>query len=555
MASTYIYPLQAQFRPRQQVELAVKNPPSRYTLTVTRLEKAVWERRIEGRERVCVGSWPEGGYGVTLTQGDIRATTAFDVAARPAAYPRYGFLSDFFTDDRLDDTDIEFLLRCHINLVQFYDWMYRHHELVPKQTLFTDPMGRELDFETIRHKLSACHVAGMKCMAYGSIYGAEKEYGHPEQVMLRANGRPMRLIGFIDMMDFEAGGPWAAHIIREFQNAMKKVGFDGIHLDQYGFPKYSYRGHTSENEVFDVENAFGPFLRQVRSSLPDAILIFNAVNNWPIRNVANAPIDAVYIEVWKPYDTYFYLQKLIQDARQLSGDKPVILASYLKPFSKDSTCSEETKMAAFELAQAAIYGNGGNQLILGEHNGVLQDAYYCDYGILPDPEKAISYADFQVRYRDLLFDRALRPAGHTYCGEGNGDLYIEGVPVSCDGRPGTVWVLVNKKPGMKVLHLINLTDQADASWNAGKRPVEPLRDLNLWFLCEKISGVFLASPEKPELAPVVCERVENRDDLFYRLHIPELNAWCMLVLFHYESGCDTPPPAAIPYSAPRPTGR
>lgn len=532
MASTFVYPVKAQFQPEQPVELVVKNPPDNYTLTVTSLEKTVWKQQLEGKERVCVGAWPEGGYGVTLTQGDVRAATAFDVAAHPAAYPRYGFLSDFSTADRQDDTDIDFLLRCHINLVQFYDWMYRHHELVPKQTLFIDPMGRQLDFDTIRHKLSACHAAGMRCMAYGSIYGAEKEYGHPEQVMQRANGRPMQLIGFIDMMDFEAGGPWAEYIIGEFQNAIKEIGFDGIHLDQYGFPKYSYRGQTSENEIFDVENAFKPFLRQVRSSLPDAILIFNAVNNWPIQNVADAPIDAVYIEVWKPYDTYFYLQKLIQDARMLSGDKPVILASYLKPFSKESTCSEESRMAAFELTQAAIYGNGGNQLILGEHNSILQDAYYCDYGVLQDPEKAISYANFQVRYRDILFDKTLRPAGHTYCGEGNGDLYIEDMPVSCDGRPGTVWVLVNKKPGMKVLHLINLTNQTDACWNAEKRPVGSLWNLNLLLLCENISAAFWASPEEPDLAPVDFERIENRDDLFYRLPIPKLNAWCMLVLYH-----------------------
>ena len=532
MVSTLIYPAKAQFQPHQEVELIVENPPSQYTLSVTRLEKTVWKRKIENSERVAIGSWPEGGYGVTLSQGNISATTAFDVALSPVDYPRYGFLSDFFTNDRFDDADINFLLRCHINLVQFYDWMYRHHQLVPQQNLFTDPMGRELDYETIQHKLAACHDVGMSCMAYGAIYGAEKEYEHPEQVMLWPNGKPMQLIGFIDIMDFEAGGPWAAHITNEFKNVIDKVGFDGIHLDQYGFPKFSIRGHISDNVVFNVEDAFGPFLEQVRSSLPKAILIFNSVNNWPIQNVATAPVDAVYIEVWKPYDTYFYLQKLIIDARRFSGNKPVILAAYLKPFSKNSSCSEESRMSAFVLVQAAIYGNGGSQLILGENNSILQDAYYCDYGVLPDPAKAICYADFEVRYRDLLFDRALHPAGHTYCGEGNGDLYIEGVPVSCDGRPGTVWVLVNKKPGMKVLHFINLTNQADAFWNAEKRRIEPLQNLNVMFLCEKISSAFVASPENPDLNPVAYEFAEKCDSMGYRLHIPELNAWSMLVIFH-----------------------
>ena len=498
----------------------------------------VLQRAFESCSCLSLGSFAVGGYGVSLFFDGGNVHTAFDVAENPSMYPRYGFLSDFGSQDCEDDNDVDFLLRCHINLVQFYDWMYRHHELIPPTDTFVDPLGRHLDYRTVLHKVQACHECSMQCIAYGAIYGSEDEYDYPEQVMLRSDGQRHRLIDRINMMYFKAGEPWAEHIIQEFRRVTDEAGFDGIHLDQYGFPKFAYIEKVSPDNLFDAEEAFAPFIRQVRETLPDKILIFNAVNNWPIKKVADAPVDAVYIEVWNPYSSYFYLMKIIEEAKTFGHNKPVILAAYLKPFQKDQSYSDDVRQSTFELTNATILASGAYHLIVGEDGAILQDAYYCDYGKLPDRERVIRYCDFAVRYRDLLYDPALQSAGFSYCGEGNGDLYIEDFSVSCDARAGSIWVLVNKKPGMKVIHLINLLDQTDDIWNAAKVPTREIHDLGLVVYCEDVQRAYELSPDAqdPSMHPCAFEQITNYMGLSYRFAVQSLKTWTTVVLFEKSRG-------------------
>lgn len=62
-------------------------------------------------------------------------------------------------------------------------------------------------------------------------------------------------------------------------------------------------------------------------------MIFNNVGAWPVQRTADRKQDAVYIEVWPPYDRYASIAQLIRDARTYAkDDKSIILAAYLKPF-------------------------------------------------------------------------------------------------------------------------------------------------------------------------------------------------------------------------------
>jgi dextranase len=133
------------------------------TLRVRAPGREVAATRVEiprGGCAVDLGCFPSGGYAVSL--GGAR--TAFDVSSGPDEYVRNGFLSDFSAGDEGDEAGAESLARYHITHVQFYDWMYRHHELLPPSDEFTDPMGRKLSLRAVRSKARACRERGMRPM-------------------------------------------------------------------------------------------------------------------------------------------------------------------------------------------------------------------------------------------------------------------------------------------------------------------------------------------------------------------------------------------------------
>ena len=95
--------------------------------------------------RICVNVYQQNDLEKPILQ------TAFDVAESPRKLLRYGFLSDFTEKDR-DNGALEWLLKCHINLIQFYDWSYRHDSLVAPQEDYHDMMGKEISGSTVKAK-------------------------------------------------------------------------------------------------------------------------------------------------------------------------------------------------------------------------------------------------------------------------------------------------------------------------------------------------------------------------------------------------------------------
>ncbi|HCW50691.1 MAG TPA: hypothetical protein DGR79_01285, partial [Clostridiales bacterium] len=169
-----------------------------------------------------------------------RASTAFDVASHWSLAPRYGFLADF--DPGLTPADdavrLEEMLRLHLNVVQFYDWMYRHHTYVPPEEVFTDPMGRVVDFGVVRRRLELCRRQGMAPMAYASVYGAEWDLmeDHPDWLLYDGTGEPMRLAGCpFYIQDLSPGCGWRTRLMDQYRQALD-LGFVGLHCDAYGSP-------------------------------------------------------------------------------------------------------------------------------------------------------------------------------------------------------------------------------------------------------------------------------------------------------------------------------
>ncbi len=450
-----------------------------------------------------------GSYGVVVETATERLETAFDVTASASAVIRYGFLSDFSPEDG-DTADLDWLCRLHINTVQFYDWMYRHDCLLSPEELYQDPIGRSSSLPVIRQKIAGCRARGMRAFAYGAVYAATEQTvrEHPDWAAYMLDGEPMLFAEWLNYMNIAPDSGWSRHIIREFQRVVEVLGFSGIHMDTYGFPKRIY---GSDGACVAFGDVFLPLINAAQAAVcavdAENGVIFNAVNDWPTEKIARGKQDALYIEVWPPHDTYRDLYLLIQKAKTAAPEKSVVLAAYLKPYL-NATSQQEIAGAehAFCLANAVITASGGTQLVHGERESLLCDSYYANYAsIRPEfCDVIVRYADFLVRYAPLLYDDKGYDVSRTAGGGINDDVVAaaDGVSFSADGRADTVWMMLRESPKRLVLNLVNLKGN-DALWNTAKNEPQTVRDIRFKLRLDvNITGIFTASPDNASLGAV-----------------------------------------------------
>ncbi|MCR4426280.1 MAG: glycoside hydrolase family 66 protein [Firmicutes bacterium] len=489
--------------------------------------------------------------------GRMRASAGFDIAPHWRCAPRYGFVCEFGPrnhdtepggragrgriQDEPGEDKWQAMTDMHLNVVQFYDWMYRHHDFMPPEDVFIDPLGRLLDLREVRAQVVRARDRRMAPMAYGAMYGAERDFveSHPGCVAYRMDGTPHSLGDLIFVMDISRGSEWSRHIIEEYSKAINEVGFDGVHVDQYGFPKTYY---TKERRLIRTEDEFAPFIETCRARLgPDVGLIFNCVNNWPVSRVALAPQDAVYIEVWPPHDTYRDLRALVLRGLEAARHKKqVILAAYVKPFQGeeirhglDAWTPAETAM---RLTSAAIMASGGFHLVLGEGDAVLTDGYYPRYARIRPEFAGIMrrYWDFAVRYEEFLFDLGARDVSETEVGGADDTVQIVNLPSGPWGDAGKVWATVRHGEGYELLNLVNLVGVDSPAWNEPKAsPPTPLRGVAVrWLMDEQIRDVLHASPDRPDLSLVRLpyREVPHTHGRAIEFVLPELDYWGMVLV-------------------------
>ncbi|MBX6355035.1 MAG: hypothetical protein IRZ05_04160 [Micromonosporaceae bacterium] len=512
-----VWPSRASFRTGEPVSLVV-TPPVQVAVTVTRLG-----RTIHTGHSTELGSFPPGGYAVEVAAGGEIAYTAFDVLDSPLQRPRYGFLTDFSPGRPDAGAAVTGLLRNHLNLVQFYDWMYRHAELIGPEETFVDALGRSLSHATTRDLVRRVRAAGALPLAYAAVYGAGADYAkdHPDQLLYHADGKPWMLADFLWIANLAAGRGWREHIVNQFTTAVNAVGFAGLHLDQYGAPKLAY---NADGVPVDLAEQFPDFIDAVRAALPDAALVFNNVNDYPTWATARAPQDVTYIEVWPPHTTYAHLARLIEAARGHAPRRPVILAAYLKPFAGGDP---QPALWSARLALATIFAHGGHSLLLGEGDGVLVDPYYPNFARV-DPASADvlrAYFDFAVATGDVLYDPTAADVTTSHAGGINDDVEVT---ASVDPVPGQLWVRVRRGECGLAIHLIDLTAQTETRWNEGKRVAGPVTGVRVRVRHPHGTEVLVGGPELggPAMRPVPT----TVDGDYVVFELPPFTAWVVAYL-------------------------
>lgn len=547
-----IYPDKAQYLTGEEVRILIEDESLRdgeAVLKVFHLEKCIMTKKVAANSSaqepaVCVklGSFcgKASGFGVQLwREEELLGATAFDVAEHPDKSLRYGFLSDFTTKDGESETDISNLRKFHINMVQFYDWSYRHDDFIPKEENYTDMMGKRISLHTVKEKIAAAKKYGMIPIAYGAIYAASEDFyrQHPDWAFYTSAGEAFRFIDVFYIMNITEKCPWHKHIVGQYCKAVEEVGFSGIHMDTYGFPKTAYSQYDGRKELIHLKEEFAPLIHSAKKSLneikKDNYLIFNNVGNWPVDTVAEAYQQAIYVEVWSPYERYFHIKKIIQDAQKLNTkDIPIILAAYLAPFRLE--CQERAGFAAFILT-AVIVSNGAYHLLLGEENAVLTQGYYSDYSHLTNEQsgKMRCYYDFMIRYMELFYDRSLEDVTMTHMGGDNYEYRCGFKNWSCYGEADKIWLTVRENSSYKTISLINLCGCKEDYWNQGKD--EPQTQEKLLFTIHvdrKIKGVLAASPDRKDasLHLLAFTYKENARGWFIEFTVETLILWELIVI-------------------------
>lgn len=540
-----LFPTKAQFLTGEPVAVCLQTDGQHCegaVLSIYHLEKLLWKKAIFGLSQnttIPLGSFDTAcsGYGVSVAlranDETVLLETSFDVVDHPKRSLRYGFVSDFAPEDR-ENGAMEWLCKCHINMVQYYDWSYRHDSLVAEQENYRDMMGKAISRNTVQEKIHSAKEYGMHSIAYGAVYAASRPFfeNHQNWAFYNSNQQPFVFIDVFYIMNIQKGSPWRDHLISEYRKAIQKMGFSGIHMDTYGFPKTAFSHLGTQPEWVQLDQELPSLIAETRQKLADAAtdpyLIFNNVGNWPTYSTASAPQDAVYIEVWDPYNSYAHIAQLIDSARAAAGDyKPIILAAYLKPFREES---RDRAMNAAKIATAGIVSNGAYHLLLGENRAVLTQGYYSDYTRLSEREANTlrRYYDFMIRYMDLFYGTALRTVSMTHMGWDNYEYQCLSHPVSACGEAGTLWMIVREQKNRKCVSLVNLCGCGDAYWNRGKETPIPQHNVKLRIQVDfPVTGVYTASPDEPSLKAqaILCHETDNDKGRFIDVTLTDVKVW------------------------------
>ena len=510
-----------------RIDIVADSPlPPAATLRLTHLGRVLAEAEPRLGDSVSFGTLEEGGYGVLLCDGDeVLASTALQVLDDTRRRLRYGFVASY-----APDKDVEAVARLarklHLNGIQFYDWAYRHADLVGGGETYLDPLDQPISLETVRRLIRALAQAGSRSFGYAAVYGVGNEEWDQwkDAALMQCDGTPYELGGFLQIVD-PAAREWLAHFIADLQKCVEQVGFQGFHLDQYGYPKYATR---SDGELIDLSQSFTKMINAARDGLPDTVLVFNNVNDFPTWATAGTAQDAVYIEPWAPITTLGALAGVADRARSVAQGKPVVLAAYQSVYSKAS--AEESEQAN-KLTMAALFSHGATQLLAGEGGNVLVDPYYVNNHQAADStlEMLKRWYDFLVEHDEILMDPYIAEVTDSFAGPLNEDVEVayDNLCVTEDPAEGAVWRRVTTTRHGLVVHLINLVGQKDTLWDGPKRSgilVEGGR-LTLRCCAGHTPRVFVADPDGSghlEELRVHCEGAQAKVDL------PPLQVWQVL---------------------------
>ena len=516
------YPSQGSFAPGEAVIFLIELEASvSQDITLRIFMRHLSEQLIVIQETVQIASGEQtvqmhwtppaapAGYSARLEilSPTLHATTAFDVLSKWSDFPRYGFLTDFSASRADPETVLKELTRFHINGLQFYDWQYRHDQLLAPIEEYIDPLGRAMSLASVRKLVDVAHQYGMASMPYLAIYAASADFwrAHADWALYDEAGKPIAFgENFLGLMDPTVGSPWSEHLLAEGARALQDIPFDGLHIDQYGDPKLAW---DSKHNSVNIPQAFVDFIQSASDQHPDQTILFNAVGNWPIDALAESAADFMYIEVWPPAVEYTHLAEIVLNSVRLSHGKVAVIALYL-PASREANNL---------LADTVIVACGGTRIELGENARLLSDPYFPKHEeISPELYSALrQLSDFTVRNGEWLGSYTLSTSQkNSWAASELNPKFIS--------TNSSIMIVARHYPNLFVIHIVNFNGlDPHQRWDAAHPAPTPCQNISIKIQLEQRPlKIFWDCPEQGD-GPRALDFEYTEGSL--TLQIPQIN--------------------------------
>lgn len=472
----------------------------------------------------------------------IHAGIGVDVSSDWIKFPRYGFLTQFgqLSNDEMTSV-IDNLSRHHINGLQYYDWLYKHHwplggTAAAPLSMWKEISNKDVSLATLKKYIDAGHDRNMKSMFYNLAFGAlddaaadgvsEEWYAFKDNKHTQKDKHVLPKPFFkSDIYVTDAGNAnWQNYLAARNKDVYAVLDFDGYHVDALGDRGglYNYNG-----AAIDQAATFKPFLQAMKAAAPSKRLVMNAVNQYGQQgSISEAPVDFLYTEVWSPNEGFNDLADIIRNNDQLGeGNKRTVLVAYMNYDHADNAGYFNTPGVL--LTDAVIFAFGGSHLELGEH--MLCKEYFPNTNLLMDDGLKTSitrYYDFLVAYENLLRDGGAFNSPAISCT--NGAMTLNSWPPVM----GQVSVIGKEFANRQVIQLINFKNANSLQWRDTRatqaKPVN-IENAALSFISPAaVKRIWMASPDSNN--GVAADLVFKQSGNTVSFTLPSLQYWDMIVI-------------------------
>lgn len=519
------------------------------------------------------------------------ATIGVDVSTEWGRFPRYGFVSHYGSDKTVEQVkkEVDMLNRYHMTGIQFYDWQWQHHKLIPEGASQWKDVGlRDVFKSSIENYITKLHEVGSKCMFYDLLYGVTGNIadGKPETpANLDGKDGISSDWGWIDLHANDKGGydlhqvqyplgswpsiyvmnpgnqDWVNYLSKEIKKVYQHLKFDGYHIDQLGRQREAYyvnlQSKTEDGQkvytggdrrdTHDFEGYYANFINRMKSDSKDKSLVMNAVSNFGgAKIVGTNNVEFGYNEMWSADDYLWNYRKIIQDNRRNNGKNTfnTVFAAY-QHCRNGKEGQFRTSSALF--GNATIFALGGSRIELsGDH--MLYTEYFPDNKRRMSNElqkSIIHYYDFLVAYENYLRD------GNA---ETSVNMTMEGVNVAAwdfsepdptkekaedqviGPKPYSVNTYSTMKGNVTAIQLLNYSNFSRDNFNIRdikETMPEPNVLLNKKIILDDaapVARIWVASPDCFGGAPQEVVFTQNNGKVIFTL--PSLEYWTMVVVEH-----------------------
>ncbi len=389
--------------------------------------------------------------------GEVLGDEFVSVRANPGDDPVVGFATSF--DSASTPDVLSWLRKLRCTVVQVYDWMERYSQPLAETESYLDPLERPIELSALRHLIEGIREGGAVAQAYAPVCAADESFAHAhERWLLRRNdGAPESLGSLLQIMD-PGNVDWQDHWVDVYGRALDALGFNGLHLDTYGYPRVA---SDAEGTVVPIEAGYDSFVRAVRAARPHVVISFNQVNGVPRGFAPPQRPGFRYAEVWPPNDRWRHLEGLLERSAGAAPTQGDTLAIYPPVWNGERSAALRTAV----LSEAIVTSLGAGVLMWGDDFGVLCHPYYVEHEKLHDDEidVVLEWHRFALRCRDLFRD-GVDTSWYELTDDNASVTVTWSGATSPEPLGGTVYARVRRRDDTVVVSVIDLSGSDEGSW-------------------------------------------------------------------------------------------